>query len=119
MKFEYYCGAFWGSSGVAAIDYIKFPMDGEMAPLAIEEDRMGTLGIYPNPAIEKVTVVLPDHSSGYAVALFDLNGNRILTRNITGGEAEYTLNIKTLAAGTYILSLFNDNHVYIGKIIKR
>ncbi len=119
LKFEYYCGAFWGSSGVAAIDYIKFPMDGEMAPLAIEEDRMGTLGIYPNPATEKVTVVLPDHSSGYSVALFDLNGNRVLTRNITGGEAEYTLNIKTLAAGTYILSLFNDNHVYTGKIIKR
>ena len=119
LKFEYYCGAFWVSSGVAAIDYIKFPMDGEMAPIAIEEDGMGTLGIYPNPATEKVTVALPDHSSGYSVALFDLNGNRVLTRNITGGEAEYTLNIKTLAAGTYILSLFNDNHVYTGKIIKR
>ena len=118
LKFEYYCGAYGGSSGVASIDYIKFPINDAMAPISIEENGIGTLGIYPNPASEKVNIVLPDNESGYVLALFDLNGNHILTRHITGGEAEYTLNVKSLASGTYILSVFNDKHVYTGKVIK-
>ena len=105
--------------GVAAIDYINFPMDGEMGPFAIEEDGLGTLCVYPNPATEKVNIVLPENRSGYVLALFDLNGNRIFTRNITGGEAEYALNVNSLASGAYILSVFNDEHVYTGKVIKR
>ena len=119
LKFEYYCGAYYGSAGIAAIDYIKFPMSDQMEPIAIEENGIGTLNVYPNPAAEKVTVSLPDNKSGYTLALFDLNGNRILTRHITGGDAEYLLNIKSLASGAYILSVFNDSHVYTGKVIKK
>ena len=119
LKFQYACGAYGGNSGVAAIDYINFPMDGEMGPFAIEEEGLGTLCVYPNPATEKVNIVLPENRSGYVLALFDLNGNRIFTRNITGGEAEYALNVNSLASGAYILSVFNDEHVYTGKVIKR
>ena len=120
LKFEYYCGAYGGNAGVAAIDYINFPMDGEMGPLAIEENGMGILGVYPNPASEQVTITLPEtDNKGYTLALFDLNGNRILTRSISGAENGYTLNIKPLASGAYILSVFNDEHVYTGKVIKK
>ena len=118
LKFEYYCGAYWGNAGVAAIDYIKFPMDDRMG-VVIEENGVGTVGVYPNPASEKVTVVLPDSKSGYTLALFDLNGNRVLSRDITGGASEYTLDVKALASGAYIITLFNDSHVYTGKVIKR
>ena len=120
LKFEYYAAAYGGNAGVAAIDYINFPMDGEMGPLTIEENGIGTLGVYPNPASEQVTVILPEtDNKGYTLALFDLNGNRILTRNINGAENGYTLNVKNLASGAYILSVFNDEHVYTGKVIKR
>lgn len=120
LKFEYYAAAYGGNAGVAAIDYINFPMDGEMGPLAIEENGIGILGVYPNPASEQVTITLPEtDNKGYTLALFDLNGNRILTRNISGAENGYTLNIKHLASGAYILSVFNDEHVYTGKVIKR
>ena len=95
-------------------------MDGEMGPLTIEENGIGTLGVYPNPASEQVTVILPEtDNKGYTLALFDLNGTRILTRNINGAENGYTLNVKNLASGAYILSVFNDEHVYTGKVIKR
>ena len=60
LKFEYYCGAYFGSAGVAAIDYIKFPMSDQMSPIVIEENGIGTLNVYPNPASEKVSVSLPD-----------------------------------------------------------
>ena len=119
LKFEYYCGAYFGSAGVAAIDYIKFPMSDQMSPIVIEENGIGTLNVYPNPASEKVSVSLPDSKSGYTLALFDLNGNRVLSRNITGGESEYTLDVKALASGAYILTLFNDSQVYTGKVVKR
>ena len=119
LKFEYYAAAYGGNAGVAAIDYIKFPMDGEMGPIAIEENGIGYLGVYPNPASEQVTITLPETGNkGYTLALFDLNGNRILTRNISGAENGYTLNVKHLASGAYILSVFNDEHVYTGKVIK-
>ena len=66
-----------------------------------------------------MSVSLPDSKSGYTLALFDLNGNRVLSRNITGGESEYTLDVKALASGAYILTLFNDSQVYTGKVVKR
>lgn len=120
LKFQYACENYGGNSGVAAIDYINFPMDGEMGPLTIEENGMGILGVYPNPASEQVTITLPETGNkGYILALFDLNGNRILTRNISGAENGYTLNVKNLASGAYILSVFNDEHVYTGKVIKK
>lgn len=120
LKFEYICNSFGGSSGTAAIDYIKFPLDGEMGPLAIGENTLEVLNVFPNPASEKVTITLPnDNGQGYTLALFDLNGNRILTRNINGGNSEYTLGIKNLAAGAYIITLFNEDNVHTGKIIKK
>ena len=95
-------------------------MDGEMGPLTIEENGIGLLSIYPNPASEQVTISLPETGNkGYTLALFDLNGNRILTRAIGSTENGYTLNIRSLASGAYILSVFNDEHVYTGKVIKQ
>ena len=120
IKFEVNCGIYGGSSGVAAVDYINFPMDGEMGPLAIEENGIGILGVYPNPASEQVTITLPNaNSKGYTLALFDLNGNLVLTRNMGHAENGYTLNVKHLATGAYILTVFNDENVYTGKVIKR
>ena len=120
LKFQYACENYGGNAGVAAIDYINFPMDGEMGPISIEENGIETLGIYPNPATEQVTISLPEtDNKGYTLALFDLNGNRILIRNISGAENGFTLNVKNLASGAYILTVFNDEHVYTGKVIKR
>lgn len=120
LKFEYYAGAYGGNAGTASIDYVNLPMDGEMGPLTIEENGIGLLSIYPNPASEQVTISLPETGNkGYTLALFDLNGNRILTRAIGSTENGYTLNIRSLASGAYILSVFNDEHVYTGKVIKQ
>ena len=120
LKFQYSCQNYGGNAGIAAIDYINFPMDGEMGPLAIEENGIGILGVYPNPASEQVTITLPDtDNKGYTLALFDINGKHIFTRHISNAENGYTLNVKHLASGAYILSVFNDEHVYTGKVIKK
>lgn len=118
LKFEYYRGSYGGSGGIAAIDYVKFPMNGEMGPILVEELPANVLSIYPNPATDNVNIQLPATGENFSLVLFDLNGKQILKREITADSTNYSLNINKLTSGMYIVSLFNNNGTYTGKIIK-
>ena len=107
----------YGNSGNAAIDYITFPMNGAMAPISIEDIENNILSVYPNPATDFVNIALPSTAQDYHIALFNLNGQQIMSNEITGNESVYTLNVKNLATGMYLISVFNKENAYTGKII--
>lgn len=107
----------YGNSGNAAIDYITFPMSGDMAPIVIEDFDNNILSIFPNPASELVNISLPEANKNYHITLFDINGQQILNREINGNEAIYQLKVNNLANGMYLISVFNNDNAYTGKII--
>lgn len=117
IKFTYNRDGYGGSGGTAAIDYIKFPMNGEMAPIAIEEVSESVLSIYPNPASDNVNIQLPEVGGKFSLAVFDLNGKQLMKREISADSSEYTLNVSNLAPGMYLVSLFNNEGAYTGKIV--
>ncbi len=118
IKFEFSREGYGGSSGSAAIDYIKFPMNGQMAPIVIDENVTNILSVYPVPATDFVNIQLPEGKS-FTLSLFDINGKKVAHRSIAAGQNVYELNVNELSSGTYIISLFNDENVYTGKIIKK
>lgn len=117
LKFEYYRGGYGGSGGTAAIDYVKFPMDGEMGPILVEDLAANVLSIYPNPATDNVNIQLPTTGERFSLVVFDLNGKQLMKREIASGSPEYNLNVNALAPGMYLISLFNNNGAYTGKIV--
>ena len=118
IRFVFSRDSYGGSSSTARIDYINFPMNGEMAPLAVEEAQRSLLNIYPIPATQQVTISLPSSDKGYQLVLFDMNGRQIQHRTITGGSSEYQLNINDLRSGLYLISLHNEDGVWTGKIVR-
>ena len=47
-----------------------------------------------------------------------MNGRQIQHRTITGGSSEYQLNINDLRSGLYLISLYNEDGVWTGKIVR-
>ncbi len=119
IKFKFSREAYGGSSSTARVDYIKFPMDGEMAPLAIAEAESHILSVYPNPAIESVNITLPEGNANYQLTLFDLNGKQLMSRTINAGCDLYTLDVSHLTSGIYLISIFNDNDAFTAKVVKQ
>lgn len=118
IRFVFTRDSYGGSSSTARIDYINFPMNGDMAPLAVEEAQRSLLNVYPVPATQQVTIALPSSDKGYQLVLFDMNGRQIQHRTITGGSSEYQLNINDLRSGLYLISLYNEDGVWTGKIVR-
>lgn len=74
----------------------------------------GSLLIYPNPASDKVTLVLPEEGI-YNVQLSDINGRVVLSRFAI--TSKYTFNTSHLAPGVYMLVAENLNRRITGKVV--
>ncbi len=73
---------------------------------------------YPIPAQEQLTIGLGDLSGLQVNAtIYDLLGNLILTQ--TGVQNNETINIATLASGSYILQLEESGKTYASMILKQ
>lgn len=61
--------------------------------------------VYPNPVSTQLGLTLPE---GGTVELFDLAGKRVMARSYNA-EGKYSIELGTLAKGTYIVSLTTDS----------
>jgi len=69
--------------------------------------------VFPNPASETLTVVLPEAQDRDEILLFDLHG-RLLQRRVAAGPST-TLDIASLRAGFYLVSWATDGVVRAGR----
>jgi hypothetical protein len=74
--------------------------------------------VYPVPAQEILTIVLPIPSGKAGqVKMTELSGRVVLNQGIKGGKSEYILNVEALPKGFYVLSLELDGEFYTRKIV--
>lgn len=118
IRFVFSRDSYGGSSSTARIDYINFPMNGEMGPVMVEESQMSLLKVYPVPATQQVTVSLPSSNESYQLVLFDMNGKQVMNRKVVAADGEYVLNVSGLRIGVYMISLFNNEGAWSGKLIR-
>ncbi|MEL6658564.1 MAG: T9SS type A sorting domain-containing protein [Bacteroidota bacterium] len=74
------------------------------------------LNVYPNPAIDQVTISLPIIDDNYRLQLLDLNGSVLRQQSISGGNQQ--LDLQGLPSGTYLLSAQSGDEVYTKRIVK-
>lgn len=76
--------------------------------------------LYPNPAIDRLNILLPDNFKGSCrIDIFDIAGRLMQegTGSTSGGETKITLDVSRLPAGTYLVRLHGNSGNFHG--IKR
>lgn len=65
------------------------------------------LNVYPNPAVDIITLEIRDHFSSLSYLLTDINGKLIFQNKVAGSKT--LINCKNLNAGIYFLKVYNEN----------
>ncbi|MES2647547.1 MAG: C25 family cysteine peptidase [Bacteroidota bacterium] len=81
----------------------------------INFSRSVIVSVYPNPFTEKISVSALGNQS-WVIEMFNVQGQRILTRK---GAGSSTINTQNLAAGTYLLKLTDNNSTTVLKLEKQ
>lgn len=74
--------------------------------------------IYPNPASSQFTLEYTDEiSNGANLTIYDMLGNKVLSKNLNAGVNKTTLEISTLTAGLYNYKVTTTKgNQFIGKL---
>jgi Flp pilus assembly protein protease CpaA len=92
------------------ITYIAILEEGN----AIADIETSTINIYPNPARDNITVVLPENVHQAVFTLYDMQGKMLIKKDINNQDA---IQVSNLAAGVYIYNVRTEKHNYTGKLI--
>jgi hypothetical protein len=82
----------------------------------INEPQHSQLSLYPNPAIDKITIETSAVPAKSQLSIMNLNGQEIITHQII--EPSTQLDISSLPSGVYFVRLIGERTVGVGKMIK-
>lgn len=88
-----------------------------LASLATGEVGASKLVVFPNPAQDRVSVILPDGVSGVTMAIYNTLGQVVTQKNIS--PQDRLVNLENLGSGVYLYTLTSGQTTQSGKLIKR
>ena len=92
----------------------------------VEEDMDGTaenwFRIYPNPAVSVVSLQWPPKAFGLSrqssiIEVYDLNGRKLLEKEIIAGSEEITVDVRGLHSGLYLFRVITEKGSATKKLI--
>ncbi len=93
----------------------------EIAQLLLSTDMplagTSTMSVYPNPAEDKITLEVPAFKGCAKASIYNMQGQLILQKTITGEKTEMELN--GCASGIYVLTLSDGINTSVKKFIKQ
>jgi hypothetical protein len=75
----------------------------------VKEVNSDHVFLYPNPAREKVTILLPEKQTGF-ITLYDSCGKLVYQNRFDGGSI--SLDVHFLPDGLYLISVFSEKESY-------
>ncbi|MCF8372040.1 MAG: T9SS type A sorting domain-containing protein [Bacteroidales bacterium] len=86
--------------------------------IAIEPESILAITIYPNPAKDKVVIILKENpESEIHIRLFDIEGRLIHSEIFSGNQKRIELNCDPFEEGSYFLELSDKNGQQVEKLI--
>jgi YD repeat-containing protein len=82
----------------------------------ITDRKTSTIDIYPNPATDHITVVLPENVSQAVFTLYDTQDKMLIRREINSREE---ISVSKLVPGIYLYHVRTEKESYTGKIIRK
>src|SRR5690606_29979259 len=82
-------------------------------------DNLGNVNVqvYPNPANGSFNVKVTGSKQEVTVTLYSLTGQQLLTEKVKAGETAKALNIKGIAAGTYLIKIASDKGAQVTRLV--
>ncbi len=73
--------------------------------------------ITPNPATEKFSVIIEGNTTEqFLLQVFDLNGRMVEAFEMQGAAASFS--VAGLSAGSYVVKVFNEKRMAVGRLVK-
>ncbi|HRI22775.1 MAG TPA: T9SS type A sorting domain-containing protein, partial [Panacibacter sp.] len=79
--------------------------------------KPGSIQLFPNPAKEQLTVKGLNAAVTSTIAVLDIQGKELL--KFKAKASTYSFSISSLAAGTYMVSVKDDNGIAVQKFVKQ
>lgn len=84
--------------------------------IGVKENALSTVSVYPNPSAGRFMIVLGEMKGSTNVRVVSLLGETVYTSRES--QANISLDLGTVAAGTYFLHIANEGGSIIRKIVK-
>jgi hypothetical protein len=81
--------------------------------VGISEIDASAVAVYPNPAVDNITVRLPENTHQAIFTLYDMQGRVLMYKYIGSGDA---VSVNGLATGIYVYNVVTEKGSYKGKI---
>jgi PKD repeat protein len=76
--------------------------------VGINQESLTNIEVYPNPTTESLNITIPNLTEQVTLEVINALGQKVATPIIVNGINYFTLDVKSLAAGTYIISVHNS-----------
>lgn len=77
---------------------------------------VNSLSVFPNPTQGEITISGPFSTTQGTCRVFNATGSQVLAQSITLAP-EFTLNLKNLQSGIYVIEIQDDNNKYRTKLV--
>ncbi len=94
-------------------DYWIVKLDNSITGIPLQSVEQ--VAVYPNPAHNQLLITATTNQA--VVTLYDTKGQQVLQKNLLQKNA--TIDISTLAKGSYVLKLSENNKIKVGKFVKK
>jgi len=82
----------------------------------LNERSLPPVALMPNPAADHVTLTGLEGDAG-DLSIFDLGGRRVLWQQLVRGAPQATVDVRSLASGTYQVLVTTDRGTRSGKLV--
>lgn len=116
-KITFYGASVSGNGSGSGGDQVYLGSSQSLPSLSTKSFNSLEFDMYPNPAINNLSIDLPNGADNAKVEFFDNVGRLALTETITSNNNK--ININNLSTGMYILKVYADDKVGTKKFIKQ
>jgi endonuclease I len=85
--------------------------------LSADDFHSNELQLFPNPAKESVEIQLPVNLGAASLKLYDVQGKICLSMPVAPGQQNLSVNLSSLKAGIYQISISSEQFQYMNKLI--
>jgi hypothetical protein len=84
--------------------------------VGITNRKISAISVYPNPAMDNITIVLPENVAHAVFTLYDIQNKLLIRKEVNNQDVIFVSN---LAKGIYIYNVGTEKESYQGKIVKQ
>jgi len=100
-------------NGISVISNVK------LAPVSVNESIGSNIRIFPNPTEGKVEIIIDGLHEKVSGKIFDLRNNEFMQFELDGTKQEQQkqLDLSTLPAGIYLISITGESFSFVEKVV--